>query len=194
MLRRAIYIFFTITSALLMTGCNSFLVSETEINQEVEKLLAEPQSNQISLLVEGNALDIDLVVKKADVDLTARDGGLVLVDLDTNLEGVLTAFGQKISISASVEPSFESGVRIEEDRLYLTSPRITEVKVQGTSFTDKMLSSALGSVHGELEKALVKYFDTHPVYILNHSPFEKTAASLVKDIIIKEDTIELSIF
>lgn len=194
MIKRTVFLFFTLVATILLTGCNSFLVTETEINQEVEMLLAEPQKNQIPLLVEGNTLDINLIVKNADVDLTARDGGLVLVDLDTDLEGALTAFGQKISISASIVPSFESGVRIEEDRLYLTSPRVTEVKVQGTSFTDKMLSSTLGSVHGELEKALVKYFDTHPVYILNHSPFEKTAASLVKDIIIKEDTIELSIF
>ncbi|MDB4837323.1 DUF1439 domain-containing protein [Marinomonas sp.] len=180
--------------SLILAGCNSFMISEAEINQEVEKLLAQPQNNQISLLLEGNALDIDLVVKKADVDLTARNGGLVLVDLDTDLEGVLSAFGQKISVSADVVPSFESGVRIEEDRLYLTSPRITNIKVQGTSFSDRMLSSTLGTVHSALEKALVEYFDKHPVYVLNHSPFEKTAASLVKDIIIKEDSIELSIF
>jgi hypothetical protein len=180
--------------SLLLAGCNSFRISEDDVNKEVAKQLAQQQENHISLLLDGNTLNLDLLVTEADIDFTERDGGLVLVDLTSNMTGTLKAFGQIFSLTTKVNPSFESGVRIEEDRLYLVAPKITKIEVEGSSFNDKMLRSTLGSLHDDFEKALVAYFDEHPVYVLNHSPFEKTAASLVKNIIIKEDSLELSIF
>ncbi|MBU1296162.1 MAG: DUF1439 domain-containing protein [Gammaproteobacteria bacterium] len=183
-----------ISTSVLLAGCNSFRVSEDDVNKEVAKLLAQPQENHIKFTLDSNTLNLDLVVTSAHIDFTERDGGLVLVDMISKMTGTLTAFGQTFSLSARVNPSFESGVRIEEDRLYLVAPKITQIEVEGSSFNDKMLRSTLGSLHDDFEKALVQYFDEHPVYVLNHSPFEKTAASLVKDIIIKEDSLELSIF
>jgi hypothetical protein len=183
-----------VVTSLLLTGCNSFHVSEKEVNQEVAKQLAQPQENHIKLTLDNNTLNLDLIIDSANVDFTERDGGLVLVDLISNMTGTLTAFGQTFSLTTKVSPSFESGVRIEEDRLYLVAPKITKINVEGSSFNDKMLRSTLGSLHGDFEKALVEYFDENPVYVLNHSPFEKTAAALVKNIIIKEDSLELSIF
>ncbi|GAA0224693.1 DUF1439 domain-containing protein [Marinomonas primoryensis] len=183
-----------VVASLLLTGCNSFRVGEAEVNQEVAKQLAQPQKNHIKLTLDNNTLNLDLLIDSADVDFTERDGGLVLVDLISNMTGTLTAFGQTFSLTTKVSPSFESGVRIEEDRLYLVAPKITKINVEGSSFNDKVLRSTLGSLHGDFEKALVEYFDEHPVYVLNHSPFEKTAAALVKNIIIKEDSLELSIF
>ena len=180
--------------SLFLVGCNSFRISEDDVNKEVAKQLAKPQDNHVQLTLDSNTLNLDLVVTSAHIDFTERDGGLVLVDMISKMTGTLTAFGQTFSMSAQVNPSFESGVRIEEDRLYLVAPKITKIEVEGSSFNDKMLRSTLGSLHDDFEKALVKYFDQHPVYVLNHSPFEKTAASLVKDIIIKEDSLELSIF
>ena len=180
--------------SLFLVGCNSFRISEDDVNKEVAKQLAKPQDNHVQLTLDSNTLNLDLVVTSAHIDFTERDGGLVLVDMISKMTGTLTAFGQTFSMSAQVNPSFESGVRIEEDRLYLVAPKITKIEVEGSSFNDKMLRSTLGSLHDDFEKALVKYFDQHPVYVLNHSPFEKTAASLVKDIIIKEDYLELSIF
>ena len=180
--------------SLFLVGCNSFRISEDDVNKEVAKQLAKPQDNHVQLTLDSNTLNLDLVVTSAHIEFTERDGGLVLVDMISKMTGTLTAFGQTFSMSAQVNPSFESGVRIEEDRLYLVAPKITKIEVEGSSFNDKMLRSTLGSLHDDFEKALVKYFDQHPVYVLNHSPFEKTAASLVKDIIIKEDSLELSIF
>ena len=180
--------------SLFLVGCNSFRISEDDVNKEVAKQLAKPQDNHVQLTLDSNTLNLDLVVTSAHIDFTERDGGLVLVDMISKMTGTLTAFGQTFSMSAQVNPSFESGVRIEEDRLYLVAPKITKIEVEGSSFNDKMLRSTLGSLHDDFEKALVKYFDQHPVYVLNHSLFEKTAASLVKDIIIKEDSLELSIF
>jgi hypothetical protein len=183
-----------ILSALLLTGCNSFLVSEDEVNQEVKKQIEQSQHNQISFTIDGNVLNLDLLVTEANIDFTARDGGLVLVDLVSDLTGVLTAFGQDFSLTTVVRPSFESGVRIEDDRLYLVGLRIIKIDVQGAAFSDQMLRSTLGSLHDDLEKTLAQHFDKYPVYVLDHSPFEKAAGSLVKNIIIKEESLELSIF
>ncbi|MEP0072780.1 MAG: DUF1439 domain-containing protein [Marinomonas sp.] len=183
-----------LVSTLLLSGCNSFLVSEDEVNQEVKKQLEESQQNKITFNIDGNVLNLDLLVTEAGIDFTARDGGLVIVDLVSDLKGTLTAFGQDFSLTTVVRPSFESGVRIEGDKLYLVGPRITKIDVQGSTFSEQMLRSTLGSLHGDLEQALAQHFAKYPVYVLNHSPFEKAAGALVKDIIIKEESLELSIF
>ncbi|GAB3479930.1 hypothetical protein GCM10027340_10230 [Marinomonas epiphytica] len=178
----------------LITGCNSFRISEQELNTEVAKRLAEPQNNQIELLLDGNSLELELLVKGANIDLTARDGGLVLVDLESQMNGTLTAFGQTFSVSTELLPSFESGVRIEKDELYLVAPKVTNIQVEGASFSEKMLSSVLGSLHGDFEKALVEYFNQNPIYVLNNSPFEKASAAMVKDIVVTEDALEFKLF
>ncbi|BDX01882.1 MAG: DUF1439 domain-containing protein [Marinomonas sp.] len=193
-LMRTFMLLMLVSTTLITSGCNSFRITENEVNEEVTKQLAQPQQNHIELTLDSNTLNLDLTVTAAHIDFTERDGGLVLVDLTSNMTGTLSAFGQTFSLTTKVNPSFESGVRIEEDRLYLVAPKITKIEVEGSSFNDKMLRSTLGSLHDDFEKALVQYFDEHPVYVLNHSPFEKTAASMVKDIIIKEDSLELSIF
>ena len=181
--------------SLLLTGCNSFLVSEDEVNREVSKQLEQNnQSNVLLTLEGGSALNLDVLVTAAKIDFTERDGGLVLVNLASDLEGTLTAFGQSFTLTTVMKPSFQSGVRIEEDRLYLVAPQIIKIEVQGTSFGDQMLRSTLGSLHDDLEKSLVEYFDIHPIYVLDHSPFEKAAASLVKSINIREESLELSVF
>ncbi|MBR7887600.1 DUF1439 domain-containing protein [Marinomonas sp. A79] len=180
--------------SLLLAGCNSFRISEEEVNQEVTKQLEQQAKSHIELTLDGNALDLDLLVTDAVIDFTERDGGLVLVDLTSDLTGTLAAFGQTFTLTTNVSPSFESGLRIEEDRLYLVAPKITKIEVEGSSFSDKMLRSTLGGLHDDFEKALVEYFDKHPVYVLNHSAFEKAAAGMVKDIIIHEDAVELAVF
>lgn len=183
-----------LASTLLLSGCNSFLVSEDEVNQEVKKQLEESQQNKITFTIDGNVLNLDLLVTEADIDFTARDGGLVIVDLVSDLTGSLTAFGQDFSLTTVVRPSFESGVRIEGDKLYLVGPRIIKIDVHGSSFGEQMLRSTLGSLHDDLEQALAQHFAKYPVYVLDNSPFERAAGALVKDIIIKEESLELSIF
>lgn len=179
---------------LFLTGCNSFHISEDELNQEVAQRLEEPQNNQIDLTLEGNTLNLDLLVQSADIHLTERDGGLVLVDLVSDMTGQLKAFGQEFSITTQLKPSFESGVRLEEKRVYLVAPKITKIEVEGSNFNEQILRSTLGSLHDDFEQALAHYFDENPIYVLDHSPFERGAASLVKSIVITEGALEFSIF
>jgi len=180
---------------LFLSGCNSYLVTEDEVNEEVAKELAKSEHNRMLLNLEGgNTLALDLLVTEANIDFTERDGGLVLVDLVSDLEGTLSAFGQSFSLTTVINPSFESGVRIEENRVYLVAPRITKVGIQGASFGEKMLRSTLSGVHDDLEQSLVEYFNEHPIYVLDNSPFEKSTSPLVKDIIVQENALKLILF
>jgi len=193
--RGAIALVALLLSTFILTGCDGLNISESELNQEVTKQLQQTKSNHIQLTLEGgNTLDMNLLIKTAHIDLTDRDGGLALVDMTTDLQGTLNAFGQSLSFSTKVNPSFESGVRLEENRVYLVAPKITKIEVEGSSFSDSMLRSTLGSLHDDFEKKLAQYFDTHPVYVLDHTAAERASASMIKSISIKEDAIEFAIF
>ena len=169
-------------------------VSEAELNAEFAKRLATSQPEVVKLTLEESALNLDLLIKEANIDLTKRDGGLVMVEMKTDIRGTLNVFGQEMTMTAQLDPSFESGLRIEEDRVYLVGAKLTQISVQGNSISDQMFRNTLGSLHGDFESALANYFDTHPVYVLNHSMTEKAAAKMVKDIVITDDSIEFMIF
>ena len=180
--------------AFALTGCTDMSVSQADLNREVAQRLQEKQPDIINLTIDDSALNLDLLVKSADIDLSSRDGGLVLVDMKTDIRGTLTAFGREMTMKTELDPSLESGLRIEENRIYLVGPKLTSIVVQGSSFSDQMLRNYLGGLHNEFEAAIARYFNEHPVYILNHSTAEKAAAKLVKDIMITDDSIEFMIF
>ncbi|MFD1382130.1 DUF1439 domain-containing protein [Rhodanobacter aciditrophus] len=181
-------------TSVFLTGCTDMSITEEELNQEIATRLEQEQPDVIQLTLNDSTLNLDLLVKSADVDLTERDGGLVLVDMKTDIRGTLTAFGREMTMKTELDPSFESGLRIEEDRVYLVGPKLTSITVQGSNFGDQVLRSYLGSLHDEFEAAIARYFNEHPVYVLNHSTVEKAAAKFVKDIVITEDSIEFMIF
>ncbi|MBM6551547.1 DUF1439 domain-containing protein [Marinomonas ostreistagni] len=178
----------------VLTGCTDMSISEQELNQEVANRLEQNQPDVIELTLDGSTLNLDLLIKEANIDLISRDGGLVLVDMKTDIRGTLNVFGQDMTMKTELDPSFESGLRIEEDRVYLVGAKLTQVTVQGSSISDQMFRNTLGSLHGEFEAALARYFNEHPVYVLNHSAVEKAAAKMVKDIVITDDSIEFMIF
>ncbi|WP_417505407.1 DUF1439 domain-containing protein [Marinomonas gallaica] len=178
----------------MLSGCSDMSVTEDELNREVAQRLETSQPDIIQLTLEDSTLNLDLLIKQAKIDLTQRDGGLVMVDMKTDIRGTLNVFGQDMSMQTQLDPSFESGLRIEEDRVYLVGAKLTQITVQGSSISDQMLRNTLGSLHDEFEKALAGYFDTHPVYVLNHSSMEKAAAKMVKNIVITDDSIEFMIF
>lgn len=178
----------------MLSGCSDMSVTEEELNYEVAQRLQTSQPDIIQLTLEDSTLNLDLLIKQAKIDLTQRDGGLVMVDMKTDIRGTLNVFGQDMSMKAQLDPSFESGLRIEEDRVYLVGAKLTQVTVQGSSISDQMLRNTLGSLHDEFEKALADYFNTHPVYVLDHDAMEKAAARMVKNIVITDDSIEFMIF
>ncbi|ADZ92620.1 DUF1439 domain-containing protein [Marinomonas mediterranea] len=179
---------------LFLSGCNGVSLSEEALNREVATRLAEKQPDRIRLTLEDKALDLVLLVKRADIDLSSEFGGIVKIVLDTDIQGSIEAFGKTFTMTTSLVPKLESGVRLDDDLVYLVAPKLTEVSVQGTNFSDQMLRSTLGSVHDELEQAIVQYFDVHPIYRLDHNATEKLAATLIDEIHITDDALEFGVF
>ncbi|TDO98095.1 DUF1439 domain-containing protein [Marinomonas balearica] len=178
----------------LLSGCNGVSLSEVDLNKEIATRLSEHQPDQIRLTMEDKTLDLVLLVQSATVDLSSDFGGIVKIDLKTDIQGKIAAFGRTLTMTTELIPKLESGVRLEEDRVYLVAPKLTEVTVQGTNFSDQILRSTLGSVHDELEQAIARYFDKHPVYTLDHNATEKLAATLVDEIQVTDDAIEFAMF
>lgn len=193
MRKKAVWVAGLVLSTLLV-GCSDMSITEQELNHEVAQRLERQQPDVVELTLDGSTLNLDLLIKEANIDLTSRDGGLVLVDMKTDIRGTLNVFGQDMTMKTELDPTFESGLRIEEDRVYLVGAKLTQITVQGSSISDQMFRQTLGSLHGEFEAALARYFNEHPVYVLNHSAVEKAAAKMVKDIVITDDSIEFMIF
>lgn len=191
--KKSLFLAGVVLSALL-TGCSDMSITEQELNQEVANRLEQNQPDVVQLTLNESTLNLDLLIKEANIDLTSRDGGLVVVDMKTDIRGTLNVFGQDMTMKTQLDPTFESGLRIEEDRVYLVGAKLTQITVQGSSISDQMFRNTLGSLHGDFEAALARYFNEHPVYVLNHSSVEKAAARLVKDIVITDDSIEFMIF
>lgn len=181
--------------ALPLTGCSALHITEQGLNQELATRLEQGVGeNRIQLTMPDGAFDMALLVKEANIDLTERDGGLVLLAMDTDIQGTLTMFGRDVSFKTSLKPAFESGIRLQANEVYLVAPKLTNIQVHGSDFSDAMLRQYLGGLHSEFEQAVAQYFERHPVYVLDHSLMERTAASFVKNLAITEDTIEFLIF
>lgn len=192
--RQSFYLVFLALLSLSLSGCNSFRISETKVNDDLAKQIESAQDTRFELASEGQAVALNLAIKQADIDFLERDGGVIAIALMCDLTGEVSAFGQDFSLTTQINPEFEAGIRIQDQDLFLVAPRLTQVAIKGSSFDEKLIRSTLGSLQNRVEQVLRQYFDQHPVYTLNHSPFEKLAASLVSDIEIKDDSLELSLF
>ncbi|BFM50699.1 DUF1439 domain-containing protein [Marinomonas sp. THO17] len=192
--RKSLYLALLAFLSLTLSGCNRFRISETKVNEDLAKQIDSAQDTRFELAAEGQVVALTLAIKQADVDFLERDGGVIAIALRCDLTGEVSAFGQNFSLTTEVNPDFEAGIRIQDKDLFLVAPRLTQVAIKGSSFDEKILRSTLGSLQDRVEQVLRQYFDQHPIYSLNHSVFEKLAASLVSDIEIKDDALELSLF
>ncbi|WP_394181860.1 DUF1439 domain-containing protein [Marinomonas posidonica] len=179
---------------LTLTACNSFRISESKINDDLTKQIETAQDTRFELAAEGQAVALNLAIRQANVDFLERDGGVIAIALMCDLTGEVSAFGQNFSLTTQVNPEFEAGIRLQDQDLFLVAPRLTQVAIKGSSFDERVIRTALGSLQDRVEQVLRQYFDQHPIYTLDHSPFEKLAASLVSNIEIKDDSLELSMF
>jgi len=196
MIRRVIAACTLVFFCLFLSGCtNGISVTQAQLNEAIKKEIAQGKEHQIALgLKDNGTLDMTLKVQSVQLNLTEKDGGMALVDMECLLSGKVNAFGQSFTFSTQVKPSLSSGVRLEENRIYLVSPRITNIEVYGSKFSDQLLRSTLGSLNSDLKKALTDYFNQHPVYVLNHNLEQKLAASMVKNITIKKNELLLGLF
>lgn len=173
---------------------NSYRLSEAKLNEEIVQRIKDEPKQSIIVSMGEQTVTLDMVVIGAVVDLMAKEGGVAQIRLSTDMTGTLNMFGKDISVQTDLMPYIQAGVRIEEGKIYLVNPKVLEITVNGSSFNDQLLRSALGPLHDDFEVALSGYFSENPVYIMNHSALEESAALVVKKITINEDEIVMSMF
>ncbi|WP_191602367.1 DUF1439 domain-containing protein [Marinomonas algicola] len=191
---KKIYCLFVIVLAVLLSGCNSYRLSEVKLNDEIAQRIKDEPKQSILVAMGEQTVTLDMVIVGATVDLTAQEGGIAKIRLSTDMTGTLTMLGRDISINTDLTPFIQAGVRIDEGKIYLVNPKVLEIAVNGSSFNDQLLRSALGPLHDDFEVALSGYFSENPVYVMNHSALEESAALVVKKITINEDEIVMSMF
>ncbi|MCZ2721502.1 DUF1439 domain-containing protein [Marinomonas sp. 15G1-11] len=191
---KKIYCSLMIILSVLLSGCNSYRLSEAKLNEEIVQRIKDEPKQSIIVSMGEQTVTLDMVVIGAVVDLMAKEGGVAQIRLSTDMTGTLNMFGKDISVQTDLMPYIQAGVRIEEGKIYLVNPKVLEITVNGSSFNDQLLRSALGPLHDDFEVALSGYFSENPVYIMNHSALEESAALVVKKITINEDEIVMSMF
>ena len=191
---KKIYCSLMIILSVLLSGCNSYRLSEAKLNGEIVQRIKDEPKQSIIVSMGEQTVTLDMVVIGAVVDLMAKEGGVAQIRLSTDMTGTLNMFGKDISVQTDLMPYIQAGVRIEEGKIYLVNPKVLEITVNGSSFNDQLLRSALGPLHDDFEVALSGYFSENPVYIMNHSALEESAALVVKKITINEDEIVMSMF
>lgn len=185
-----------LTMASVLYGCGDYQITDSRLNQALASQLQQqpPVSRQLALTDEGDTLAMVLVVNDATLDLSGADGGVIHVKLQAELTGELSLFGRAMSVSREIEPEFESGIRLQDNQLYLVSPRLVSVGITGSGFNQDILRSALDPMQAEFEKALANYVKDNPIYTLDHSLWEKGVSYLVSDLQVRDGFIDLILF
>lgn len=190
--------YFTLSLVVLLSvflsGCNSYRLSEDKLNAEIVQRIKEQPPQRILVSMGEQTVKLNMVVTGGVVDLTSENGGSAKIRLSTDLTGTLSMFGQEIAIETDLQPYIQTNVRIEDGQIYLVDPKVLEISVHGSNFNDQLLRSVLGPLHDDFEVALTGYFAENPVYVMNHSALEESAALVIKKITIKEDEVVMSMF
>ncbi|TBR42776.1 DUF1439 domain-containing protein [Marinomonas agarivorans] len=180
--------------AVLMSGCNSYRLSEALLNEEIEARLVTRSTPHIFVDVDDNFATLNLFIKGLSIDLLAENGGSVKVHLGANTQGMLFALNEPVAISTHLRVTLWSNLVVKEGSIYLTQPKISHIQIQGDNFSDDILRTAFASSHLYLEQALAGYFYKTPIYELTHSNIEKTTKRDVKNVRIKKDALLLTFY
>jgi hypothetical protein len=180
--------------SILLTGCGKYSVSEAELNQALDKTLSQPLTNSIKVSKGEEVIELTMQVSTADLMLTSEQGGLIQLTLSGQLTGSISLFSRTFSLTSQMTQVLETGIRLEQESLYLVGAKIVSLKVDGTGFQDQMLTSVLPSIQDDIEKAINDYLNNNAVYQLEHSLIEKGIAKFATQISVKQENLELSLF
>ncbi len=179
--------------SLLLSGCGGYSISEDELNQALAKKLAKPISNTLKVSQGEEVIALTMQVSAGDLALSSDQGGLLRLTLETQLTGTLSLFSRDFALTSQITPVLETGIRLDQDKLYLVGPKIVRLKVEGAGFQDQMLMSVLPSIQGDIEIAIKAYFNENALYQLDHSLLEKWVAKFASEISIKQANLELRV-
>lgn len=180
--------------ALFVISFGRYTITQDELNQALAKKFELPISQDLSFSQGDETIDVSMQISMAELVLSSDQGGLIQVRLKSQITGRLSLFSRQFELTSQIIPRFETGIRLEQNRLYLVGPKLVGLEVAGSSFQDQMLRSVLPTIQTPLELAIKQHFDQQAVYLLEHSLLEKLVAVFASDISVKQEMIELSLF
>ncbi|WP_421856049.1 hypothetical protein [Marinomonas sp.] len=173
-----------LVSCLIVSGCDNYVVTDKEINDSLVETLKEPAHNHIT----GNLYtSVGLYVDSLNIELSDRKGGFALAKLKGRL---VSRYSNIEQIGVSI--SFKAGVRFYENEVLLVDPEISKLKLSG-SYIESVPRIARWPHELNAKSLLRSYLDEHPIYVLNHSFIEGVSAFRLKDVVIKEKSLEFVI-
>lgn len=180
--------------ALFVISFGRYTITQDELNQALAKKFELPISQDLSFSQGDETIDVSMQISMAELVLSSDQGGLIQVRLKSQITGRLSLFSRQFELTSQIIPRLETGIRLEQNRLYLVGPKLVGLEVAGSSFQDQMLRSVLPTIQTPLELAIKQHFDQQAVYLLEHSLLEKLVAAFASDISVKQEMIELSLF
>lgn len=180
--------------ALFVISFGRYTITQDELNQALAKKFELPISQDLSFSQGDETIDVSMQISMAELVLSSDQGGLIQVRLKSQITGRLSLFSRQFELTSQIIPRLETGIRLEQNRLYLVGPKLVGLEVAGSSFQDQMLRSVLPTIQTPLELAIKQHFDQQAVYLLEHSLLEKLVAVFASDISVKQEMIELSLF
>ena len=180
--------------ALFVISFGRYTITQDELNQALAKKFELPISQDLSFSQGDETIDVSMQISMAELALSSDQGGLIQVRLKSQITGRLSLFSRQFELTSQIIPRLETGIRLEQNRLYLVGPKLVGLEVAGSSFQDQMLRSVLPTIQTPLELAIKQHFDQQAVYLFEHSLLEKLVAVFASDISVKQEMIELSLF
>ncbi len=165
---------------LLLAGCQQNSITESQLNQRIERQLAT-QNNQ-PLRLQAGQLQLQYHIEDIAVDLQSQRGGRAISQLTGVLRGQLQIFGQPIKLEAPFNPVLASGLRYDKGQIFLAEPTVES--------WGQPLPPALQPYVQQLQQMAAEHLKTVPVYQLDNSLEEKLAAKMLRDIQIKDDRLQ----
>ncbi len=164
----------------LLAGCQQNSISETQLNQRIERQLTTQASKPLQL--RAGQLNMQYTIDTIQVDLQSQQGGRAISQLTGTLTGQLQIFGQPIKLAAPFNPVLASGLRYDKGQIFLANPTVES--------WGQPLPPALQPYVQQLQQMAAEHLKAVPVYQLDNSLEEKLAAKMLRDIQIKDDRLQ----
>lgn len=178
----------------LLSGCNSYHVSETILNEEIETYLMTHPRPHVFVDIGDQVASLEMFITGISIDLMKKHGGTAKIHLSTSATGEFIAFRAPVSMSTHLRLTMSSSLTVKQGSIYLVNPILHSINLQGNDVSDDLLRATLLPFSRSFEKALAGYFYRHPIYELEHSRFEKETNRDIKDIHIEEDKLLLTFY
>lgn len=167
--------------AINISACSqTYSVSEEKINTTANEKIAEYQQKR-PLNFAYKASSVKLDIKHINIDLQERNGGMVSIRPDVDINTSIRIFGKTLQKSLYVQPVFNSNLTYSDGEFLLENVTL-----------DKKSLIAKSPIEAEVFKyfdQLSIYIEKFPVYRLDHNLKEKIGAQIVSKMVITDSEL-----